>query len=595
MKLFLRVTAIAFGLLTTGALADCYQAIPERTFDDDGPYTAFAVEQIGVATTVGDRLGLDTATLAASEGGFAFERLKPQYSVGDTLTPPENVDWPATWALYGETMALSGPAQPFVMDPDTRLVYPTGEGVADFVWVLADGSVVTNNYVVGGVAENARPLRVYQTDDMRIVQPVKLDNRYAKIFGSVADCVYSNSVSVISNYTATGEWDGTCKTNTVQVGVTFGTYIDSQSNTIYAKGAVTGKGVIVFYDSIEHRRIIAVRVLDVRQAIPAKVRCNVGETITPYGAGHPTEGLRPVPLQASIEEPKTGGGPYLYQHKGADGFSPHDGDVFALRPCEGKDFKVQVWWNETDELGLEWPFEFVEYEIVWPETMVPFLRSGTNAEDRVHAPLVIPPAFSGAPTAYQEADGELSKTALASVRDGLLYAWGLEDATDVRLLLKLTGDDNVWFVPVRLVACGDTRFYDRTAVDWDVGRALLPRGGALSGLTGEFGGFYWLDANLSVPAHLRRPAANDTLPYAAELYGDVTRCDDIARGASGLPSEIVPVTTNGLLEAWWNGAYALPGMPAPLVIPVLAQLYRPQWPRPGLVPQIVLASAEGSA
>ena len=594
MKVERIVASFVFGLLSWEAGADCYHEIPER-IDDAGAYTAYAFEQVEPAGLADEKLGVYKPFVAEAECGFAFERLKPQYAVGDTLVPPDGVDWVATWDLYGKTTAQVGPGQPFVMDPDARLVYPTGEGVAEFAWVLADGSVVTNSYVIGGVAEGARPLRVYQTDDTRIVTPVTLDNRYAQIFGSVAECVYSNSVTVISNYNDVGEWDGTCKTNSIRADTLYGVYIDETSNTIYAKGAVTGKGVIVFYDSVEHRRIIAVRVVDVRQAVPSKVKCRVGETITPYGAGHPTGGLRPVPLQAAVESPKTGGGPYLYQHKGANGFSPHDGDVFALRPCPGKDYKVQVWWHETDELGLEWPFEFVEYEIEWPERMVPFLRSGDDAADWSLAPLSVPPAYSGELTEYQELNGARATDALAEVREGLVYARGMSSpSNDVRALLKLTGDDNVWFVPLRLVSSADGRLFDLEAQEWDVGRALAPRGGALSGLKGGRGLFADVAPDLSLPAHLRR-GADGLLPYAVDLYGDVTRCDDVARGALGLPSEIVPVGTNGVLEAWWSCAYAQEGMPAPLTVPVLPQRYAPAWPRPGTLPQIVLASGEGSA
>ena len=330
MKVERIVASFVFGLLSWEAGADCYHEIPER-IDDAGAYTAYAFEQVEPAGLADEKLGVYKPFVAEAECGFAFERLKPQYAVGDTLVPPEDVDWVATWDLYGKTTAQVGPGQPFVMDPDARLVYPTGEGVAEFAWVLADGSVVTNSYVIGGVAEGARPLRVYQTDDTRIVTPVSLDNRYAQIFGSVAELGYGPAAGM------EGMDPSMSPSNTVVYGV----YIDETSNTIYAKGAVTGKGVIVFYDSVEHRRIIAVRVVDVRQAVPSKVKCRVGETITPYGAGHPTGGLRPVPLSAAVESPKTGGGPYLYQHQGANGFSPHDGDLFALRPCAGKEFKVQ--------------------------------------------------------------------------------------------------------------------------------------------------------------------------------------------------------------------------------------------------------------
>ena len=38
--------------------------------------------------------------LASAEGGFVFERAKPDLYLGETLPPPEGVDWAATYQDY---------------------------------------------------------------------------------------------------------------------------------------------------------------------------------------------------------------------------------------------------------------------------------------------------------------------------------------------------------------------------------------------------------------------------------------------------------------------------------------------------------------
>ena len=71
---------------------------------------------------------------ASAEGGFVFERAKPDLYLGETLPPPEGVDWAATYQDY---LAQGGDGQgKFLFDPNGHRVYATCGDQRSFRWVM---------------------------------------------------------------------------------------------------------------------------------------------------------------------------------------------------------------------------------------------------------------------------------------------------------------------------------------------------------------------------------------------------------------------------------------------------------------------------
>ncbi|MDD4019774.1 MAG: hypothetical protein PHV28_17740, partial [Kiritimatiellae bacterium] len=129
----------------------------------NGAYPAMALGAAptnAVSTLEAGMIGDNLVRLHAAEAGFAVERSKPQYWLADRITPPANVDWDATHALF-----LDANANPdrFFFDTAAPALYAAGGGAASFTWVLTDGQTEEHVYIIGGAAQG-RPRRIFWTD-----------------------------------------------------------------------------------------------------------------------------------------------------------------------------------------------------------------------------------------------------------------------------------------------------------------------------------------------------------------------------------------------------------------------------------------------
>ena len=74
-----------------------------------------------------DDAGAAAFTLKATEAGFAVERNKPQYYLGDQLDAPEGTDWSATYDYYLDNFGEEGTTarDNFLFDTWSNRVYVT--------------------------------------------------------------------------------------------------------------------------------------------------------------------------------------------------------------------------------------------------------------------------------------------------------------------------------------------------------------------------------------------------------------------------------------------------------------------------------------
>ena len=104
-------------------------------------YSAMAIvapSTNGVAVSAGTVAGASGVRLTANEAGFAIERTKPEYYLGDMIEPPENVDWSKTYERF-----LADKPNGFLFDPVGEKVYVTEGGTVRITWVKVDGSTPT--------------------------------------------------------------------------------------------------------------------------------------------------------------------------------------------------------------------------------------------------------------------------------------------------------------------------------------------------------------------------------------------------------------------------------------------------------------------
>ena len=525
-------------------------------------HVAMSACATNVATSVKsvERMGDDVYQLAAAEVGFAWERVKPEYYLGDRLAAPENVDWRATYERYAQDVkdgAVDANAFLFNTAEDAPCVYAADGGTHMLTWVLKDGTEQPRTYTFGSVCQG-RPKRIYWTDYPHNGQKISLQGKFVQFFGNT---------NLVTARTAT-------VTNTVG-GVIMeqpdtiveGLYLDSSSMMLEARGRLTGQVLMVYYDDGNYDSILHVQTLEICQPDVIVNSGVIGTALRPDGHGYNPDGLQPR-VTAGVGNLADERGDYLYQHAGRHSYSPMNGAVFPIRPTEGQRWKAEITWMETDPMGVQWPFEIDQYNLDWPKNIQRYVRG--NLRNDLGADIVITNTYTAELQKYQEPDGH----AMDVDAEGRFRTIG-----EGRSLLKLTGDDNVWFMPIRSIMRNNADFYTLKPSRVNVGAELELRSGTRSGLA----------SNVLFTAADDRPgyiyqAASRARNYDVNLYSE-----------TNANSAVYAVSTAGDIEVWWSEQFRRDDMPASIAVPALPQVYTPIWPESDEAPQIVIASQQGSA
>lgn len=493
--------------------------------------------------------------LASCEAGFPVERLKPEVWLGNELPVPVGADWTKT---YEKFLASASEQSAFIFDPAGQRVFAQKGGSHQFTWVLAGGEEQTRTYLISPIAEG-RPYKLFWTDAPYNAPPVNMSGKYVRLFGpdSIVKPVYGTQVSDMNGQRITNE-------NVIVSGV----YLDSSSSCLFARGNVSGQFIVAFYDSGSYERLQRLQVVEVGEPTVNQMKGYVGEKIEPYGMGYSTGGLYPSPV-ALGSDPNDTSGAYYYQHRGTYSYSPKNNWLYPIRPTTGSSWKLDVYWMETDKHGIAWPFERCNYDCSWNTNKMTTLVAG--------APVKLPTGYSVELSSFQEPEGH------ARAPEGDIFKTDKAGFS----LLKVAGNDNIWFVPVRTIERTDKNFFTLEEGEWYVGEELRPRGGTLSGTAQGYNPV--IDQTIPGLLNLAESGSN----YNPELYYDWTSV------SNDLESVIYAVNASGKngkpLEAIWSSTVQQEGMPTPIAFPSLVQRYRIEWPRADQVPQIVLASQQGGA
>ncbi len=517
--------------------------------------------------------------LTSAEGAFAFERSKPDIYLGDPLMPPAGVDWAATyaafqaWAMNGTDGASS--SREFLFDLDGQRVFAVLGGQVVFPWVLQNGTTMSLSYNVSSSC-SGRPRRIYWTDSPYNAPAVDLSGKFVKFFGP-ASLLEPLSGSVTN-------WPGGIQ-QVVDNQIVSGLVLDPSTHMLFAHGELQGQVVMAYYETGTFEKIHHVQVVEICRPTVNRMSGDIGRALEPNGRGYPTAGLHARPTVVSVNDNR---GDYYYHHQGQQSYSPKHGDVYPLRPTTDCPWNMEVYWMETDEMNVDWPFELDQYACDWPEDTTVFVRGDANGDGG--RPVYVPTDYTATLMKYQDPEGH----ARAVETDGTFTTTG-----EGFSLLRLTANDNVWFVPLRSVLRSDKKFFTLEADDLPVGRELEMRGGEAAGTAGGFSP----QCDPSSPGYVYE-AASDRV-WNPHLYQAPHPDNDAASATNGLDAasggdtnsyaSVVYTVRPGTVEVWWNTVIQEEDMPSPLVIPTLPQVYATHWPRTNEAPQIVLASQLGSA
>ena len=523
--------------------------------------------------TVADALPV---TLQSCEAGFTIDRSIPDYYLGEELSPPDNVDWTATYVNYTSNPAAS---TQFIFDPDGRRVFVSEGGTVVFTWVQTDGTEMPVTYMIAPSCKG-RPRRIYWTDHPYNAPGINLSGKFVKFFGSDALLVpkygaYTNIVSGVEQVI----------TNRIVSGLV----LDKTSQILQAYGELQGQVLMVYYDTGNYDRLLHVQVVEVCRPRINILKGEIGRALQPDGLGYDTTGLRALP---TVVLPQDDRGEYLYQHKGANSSSPKNGFVYPLRPTVGCHWNAEIYWMETDEMEVEWPFELDHYECDWPKDATVFVRGDIGGD--CGRPIYVPSDYVPTLMQYQEPDGH----ALTPETDGTFATKG-----EGYSLLRLTANDNIWFVPIHSVLRSNIDYFTLKPSDSTVGEEMALRGGTVAGTAYGFNPVcdadspgYIYEAN---SARIWNPNLYSAPKPASSADGtNVTDLVSVDGDTNKYASVVYAVTANGQskqVEVWWNTTIREEDMPTPLEIPTLPQVYNARWPKDGESSKIVIASQRGSA
>ncbi|MBR4171855.1 MAG: hypothetical protein IKR48_09400, partial [Kiritimatiellae bacterium] len=539
------------------------------------PSMAIAVTTGGVSRV--EKVDVPRMMLASAEAGFPLERAKPDYYLADVIEPPNDVDWAATYTAF---LALPESVRAnFIFDDEGNRIFAAKGGTVNFTWMLTNGTSRQMTYTIS-LSCAGRPRRIYWTDYPYNGPSIDLTGKFAKFFGNeeILAVRYGSETNIVSGIQ-----------QVITNKVVSGLCIDQMTHVLYAHGQLQGQVVMAYYDTGLFERLLHVQVVEVCRPVVNRLTGEIGRVLKPDGRGYDVSGLR---AQPTYVVPSDNRGDWYYQHRGQYSYSPKHGNTYPLRPTKDCPWNMEVYWMETDEMEVDWPFELDHYECDWPADATVFVRGDKDGD--FGRPVYVPSDYAATLMSYQEPEGHARVVGTDGMFRTLGEGWSL---------LKLTADDNIWFVPVHSILRSNTDYFTLKPEEIRVGKELQLRGGSVAGLAPGFAP----KCDPTSPGYIYR-AGSDPV-WNPNIYSDPQPDNASSSSSSNMTASAMSGDTNAYasvvyavsakgnpkIEVWWNTTIQEEGMTKPLEIPTLPQVYSIRWPDAGEAPQIVIASQLGSS
>ena len=599
---------------THAARIDIYNtsALPSR--NPDGLYLTCGGFVTGSESTVPvscDNNGNAVFRLVGAIYGMSVSEPMEDFDLGDWCTslPIENgeaIDWVATGNRILASNAYSKEGRLLYNKSATndleRVMFTRG-GRVTIDWVLTSGVVRQRTYMVSWTTPN-RPYRIFWTENGFKGPPVMLcddngqNSRHVRLFGDPKLVKPEYSVQVMQR-------DPYIATSNVVKGVVINE--DSHMLQVYAKrgnddignhDGPEGQFVLAYYSDGTKDKLVCTIVVEVAPPEVAELDANVGDELKPTGEGYSIDHITANIMAGSMDDSGDPASPYLYKHSGFTDFSPKNGCVFAIAPndaanqASGVDSpqKADIWWESTDPMGTEWPFEHDQYLIKWGDNLPKVVTGGS---DNPGCGILLPSVYDGKTSVEHYS----TPANIASASTNIVTVTGAG-----KFLLRINAEDNIWFLPFQSVLNTDTNYYERTAGEWHIGDEIDPRFDSAAGA----GAVLANAIDRGLPGYIYEAGSagrnwNPHLYHAPHLKSAAeesqgTQATTDADPYDTLTSSIYAVNvSNSPIEVWWFASLQASDMPSDIIYPTSAQLYKAIWPLPEETHSIVLASQLGSA
>ena len=584
-----------------GAASDWQRASLESLYQSGGGFAAAGrVDDQPVSAE--PTLGRTAFRLEHGSWGFGVSELKADFNLGEYCTdfPEGTIDWEATRTAITNSVEYKEGYLFFVdsaTNDEKRVLFTRG-GEISIPWKLVgDGDEVvdaTRPYIVGHTTWE-RPYRIYWTGNHPFSAP-------AIDLSAHPDVRLLGDPSIVQELWETNSTTAITGVSNLVRGVHF----DPNSKTLQCYARVVdeatgefdgpeGQFVVAYYDSGAKDNLVATIVVEACRPDVTVIRASVGDELRPTGGGYDIEGLESQITAGFAAVTGDDASPFLYKHNGQTNWSPKDDAVFAISPTdatttktgEAAPWRAEIYWKEPDQMGVLWPFEQDWYEISWPENAPAYVVSGDGKNPGL--PIFVPTNYTVEVCQFQSpaniASAGEDKTVLATEA-----GW---------FTLKILGDDNIWFQPVRSVLRTDPAFSPETPARWEIGTEVDLLGGAAAGTSAAAAEL----ADHALSGYIYEAASAGRKNWNPRLYHEPKQdsmTDAIDDGTpddpyEDLESSIYLVnTSDSPVEVWWSRRVEQEGMPTPIRMPCVAQRYAAVWPDARDVQQIVIASQKGS-
>ena len=363
--------------------------------------------------------------LARSRIGEPLEGRRPDFRLGEAITPPDGADtrvppasvFPSNGAFY----AVSEQA-----------LIASDHGNIQVDWVMTDGATNSRVYLISAVPVK-RPVRAFWTQSPYAAPTVNLQGQHVKIH-------YNSSIPPPP--------PGISSTNTTVETL----WIDETGGMkLLRANKCRGLVVMEFFRTGDPANPIH-EGIEIVETLPPEIlvqEVEIGRRLFPAGAVYGSDGLIAEITKGSPD----------YAEKWGGGVK--EGWVFPLRTTD-EPWRIEVYWKHKGIMDVEWPYEVDRYRVRWPE--YPQVMAWSERADSPGPGVYFPKTISvHLQFAEPESHVRLSDGHEALVPQGEGYA-----------LMKYVGTGDVWYEVIRTVSRTNAEVFNIAQLDWEIGDEIVP-------------------------------------------------------------------------------------------------------------------------
>jgi hypothetical protein len=370
--------------------------------------------------------------LVQSSFGQPFEGRRPDFQLGQVITPLPGVNVDSAPVIEPPTAAFYVPSRKIVIAADSGLVRIT--------WPLSAGGTQERNYLISAVPEK-RPARIFWTEEPYNAPTVSLRDRFTTIH-------YNTKIGL--------PVEDTSKTNQPLKQFLKGLWEDEQ-HILHAKD-VTGMVILEFFETGERIRQVGWEVVEVAAPSVHVQNVYVGQRLLPVDTSYGGSDLR--------AEIRKGLPKLVYKHATRTPDGPKNEWVFAIARTVDQPYQIEMYWKHQGVMEVEWPFELDWYAADWPPDSLTqvYVRGGGSS----NAPVVIPRELQVKLEDFQEPAQH------AKLDNNDAGEWVFSTTGPGHALLRYSANESVWFQAVRSVDHTNADLFNQAPLPWIIGKEIQP-------------------------------------------------------------------------------------------------------------------------